>query len=320
MTRLLKTGDGYVFEFKKLTENVAVFLAPVNIGLIFDNVSAKVFIVDTGNSEDYAKKIIKKVDQLNIEVAGIINTHAHEDHIGGNNCLQRRTNCRIYATRFESFFIEEPMLMAMCLYGAMPFDELSKKLNQPKNSHVTDIISPDIVGELGNLGLKFVSLHGHSFDMIGILIEDGVFFIADSLVSREVMNKYGVFFLTDVEEQLDTLNSLKNWNFDNISWIVPSHGTLLQTSVAEDMKEFYDTITSNIQRIDEVCNIILQVCVQPSTLEDLLCTISRKYNSKMSQTQYLILSQTMKAYLNYLKSEGMIFFDFDGLHYIYFRK
>ncbi|MGB4751753.1 MAG: MBL fold metallo-hydrolase [Fervidobacterium sp.] len=312
-----------MFEIEKLTENVSVLLAPVNIGFIFDSLSSKVYIVDTGNSDDYPRKIMKKASELNVEIGGIINTHAHEDHIGGNNFLQKRTKCCIYTTRFEIFFIEEPMLMAMYLYGAIPFDELIKKLREPKGSHVTDIISPDNIGELEKTGLKnlkFIPLPGHSFDMVGITTEDGVFFIADSLVSRQVVDKYGVFFLTDVGKHLETLHGLKNWNFDDVSWIVPSHGKILRTSSKEDMKEFYDMITLNIQRIDEVCNVILQVCNQPATLEDLLRVVSSKYNSNMSQTQCLILLQTIKIYLNYLKARGMISFDFDGLHYTYIRK
>lgn len=312
-----------MYEIEKLTKDVLVLLAPVNIGFIFDNSSDKVYIVDTGNSEDYARRIIKEARELNVEIGGIINTHAHEDHIGGNNFLQKRTKCRIYSTRFESFFIEEPMLMAMYLYGAMPFDELIKKLREPRGSHVTDIISPESIGELGKTGLKnlkFIPLSGHSFDMVGLLTEDGVFFIADSLVSRQVIDKYGVFFLTDVEKHLDTLNGLKNWNFDNVSWVVPSHGKILRTSSKEDMKEFYNMIALNIQRIDEVCNLILEACTQPATLEDLLRVVSSKYNENMSQTQYLILLQTIKIYLNYLKARGMISFDFDGLHYTYIRK
>jgi len=49
-----------MFEIEKLTENVSVLLAPVNIGFIFDSLSSKVYIVDTGNSDDYPRKIMKK--------------------------------------------------------------------------------------------------------------------------------------------------------------------------------------------------------------------------------------------------------------------
>ena len=57
-----------MYEIEKLTENVLVLLAPVNIGFIFDNSSDKVYIVDTGNSEDYARRIIKEAMELNVEI------------------------------------------------------------------------------------------------------------------------------------------------------------------------------------------------------------------------------------------------------------
>jgi len=51
-------------------------------------------------------------------------------------------------------------------------------------------------------------LPGHFMGMIGILTPDQTFFVADSLFSKEVLNKYHITFVYDVKSFLQTLDKL----------------------------------------------------------------------------------------------------------------
>ena len=43
--------------------------------------------------------------------------------------------------------------------------------------------------------LEYISLKGHSFDMIGIKTPDDIYFLGDGLISEETIQKYHIFFL-----------------------------------------------------------------------------------------------------------------------------
>ena len=77
------------------------------------------------------------------------------------------------------------------MYGGYPFKDLRNKFLQAKETSCMEIENnlPD--------GLEYISLKGHYFDMIGIKTDDDVYFLSDSLFSKETINKYHLFFIYD---------------------------------------------------------------------------------------------------------------------------
>ena len=68
-----------------------------------------VYLIDTGNDSDAGKKILKLLEQENLKVMGIINTHSNADHIGGNKVIQDRTGCKILGYGIEKSITENPL-------------------------------------------------------------------------------------------------------------------------------------------------------------------------------------------------------------------
>lgn len=288
----------------KLTEKIYVLKAPVNIGFVLNKDGRTVTIIDSGSSDDYGKKIYKIASEMNWRIENIINTHSHADHIGGNYFLQNRLKCRIFATKFESLFIENPILEPMYLYGGMPFKEINNKFLKANPSVVSEILT---IGTNEELGLDIIPLHGHSFEMIGILV-DSVLFIADSVVSKEVINKYKVFYLTDIKEHLKTLEGLKKWSNSFVKYIVPSHGDIFADN---DFKAFEDLIEFNLAAIREMEQLIEEFCIIPRTIDELIKLFADKFSTKIDAVQYVLVAQTLKAYCNHLRETGELNFTFD---------
>jgi len=201
-------------ELIKVGEKTYYIKNNTNIG-IYKIDEDSVYLIDTGNDESAAKKILKIINENNWHVLGIISTHSNADHIGGNALIQKRCNCPVYAYGLEKYFIENPILEPLFLYGSLPFKDLENKFLKADSSiNVLDI------NELNINGLEHFNLKGHFLDMIGIKTSDNVYFIADSLFNENTISKYHLFFIYDVLEYLKTLNYLKTIN----GLFIPSHG------------------------------------------------------------------------------------------------
>jgi glyoxylase-like metal-dependent hydrolase (beta-lactamase superfamily II) len=72
----------------RLTENAYHLRAGSNAGLLVSG--RKALLVDSGLDRDAARRILKHVAALQVEVAAIVITHAHADHFGGAGELKRR--------------------------------------------------------------------------------------------------------------------------------------------------------------------------------------------------------------------------------------
>ncbi len=265
---------------------------PTNIG-IYKVDDSHVYIIDTGNDKDAGKKILKIVNENGWQVAGVIITHSNADHIGGAKVIQERTNCKVYAYGIEKSFTESPILETSFLYGGYPFKDLRNKFLLAKESLVTNIDNnlPD--------GLEYFNLKGHFFDMIGIKTADDVYFLADSLFSKETITKYHLFFIYDVKEYLNTLDYLSTLNG---KLFVPSH--------CEATKDISSLIALNRNKINEIASKIYDLLNTEKTFEDILKSIFDDYNLVMNPNQYVLIGSTIRSYLSYLYDNDKITFEF----------
>ncbi len=253
-----------------------------NIGVFKIN-DEEVYLIDSGNDKDAGKKILKLLELESLKVVGIISTHSHADHIGGNKVIKDRTNANIYAHGMELAVVNYPIFEPMMLYGSNPFSELQNKFLMAKGSEAI---------ELENnlpIGLEYFNLKGHSLDMIGLKTSDDIYFLADSLASSETILKYHIFYLYDVEEYLNTLEFLKN--------LKGKYYILAHSEITKDISSLIDL---NKKKIEEIIDVILTSLESPKTFEELLTEIFNHYNLVLNLNQYFLVGSTIKAYLTYL--------------------
>ena len=279
-------------ELIKVGEKTYYIKNPTNIGIykVDDN---NVFIIDSGNDKDAGRKILQITEAEGWTIKGIITTHSNADHIGGNKIIQDRTNCKIYALGIEKSFSEHPILETSFLYGGYPFKDLRNKFLLAKESKVTDIDN--------NLpeGLEYFTVRGHFFDMIGIKTDDDVYFLGDSLFSKDTITKYHLFFIYDVNEYLNTLDYLSTLKG---KLFIPSH-----CEATDDISSLIDL---NRNKIKEIIDKIYDICGEGKTFEDILKEVFDSYNLTMNANQYILCGSTIRSYLSYLYDQDRVVYEF----------
>lgn len=272
----------------------------VNIGVVIND--NKALIIDTGNDRSAGKKILKVLEDNQLDLQTIINTHSHADHIGGNAHIQKQTNCAIYASKVESQIIEQPYLEPFFLYGAHPFKGMRNKFLEAKPSLITGILNLGSTTIEPFESIEVIDIKGHFLEQIGIVTRDGVAFLGDAIFSEEIIDKYGFFYLQNVRAFLETLDRLKRLEAD---YFVPSH-----CHMVDDLETLIDL---NRQKVIYNSDLIEKIVEEPKGLDAIFKAVGESYNLSINHTQVAIVGGTIKAYLTYLIEEKRVVCDFtDG--------
>lgn len=279
-----------MYELIQVSEQCYYINSPAKIG-IYNPKGNDVYLIDSGNDKSAGKKVRQIIEKKNWNLLGILNTHSHADHIGGNQYLQNHTGCKVFSSGIEAAFTKYPELESAFLYGGHAPKDICHKFLCAAQSDVSDFSDPDFPKEV-----EIVPLSGHSFDMVGFKMPDGTAFIADAISSKATLEKYAVTFLYNVGAFLETLERLEALD---AKVYVPAH-----VDVTEDISE---VIAYNRQNVYEVGELLLGFCDEkPMIFEHILQRVFEHYEIKMTFEQNVLVGSTVKSYLSWLKNVGKL--------------
>ncbi|MGI6425040.1 MAG: MBL fold metallo-hydrolase [Tepidanaerobacteraceae bacterium] len=265
-------------------------------------------LVDTGLDKTTGKKILEVLDDNNLKVKYIINTHGHPDHFGSNNYIkENHTGTIVVASPKSKLFMENSALEGALLYGAAPMPGLSAMIIKSQDTTV-DIEVGEGITELMGKKFEIVELEGHCPGQIGVCTEDNVLFCGDAFFSEEKIEKYPFPFIFDLNAHLKTLEFLLETDYD---YYLVSHSD-------KPLKDSKSLIKKNLDNIEHNLEILLDYLAQPLTREDLTELIVKRYKIPMHISQYFITISSVGAFLTYLLENKSIKADIiDGKMYFY---
>lgn len=249
-----------------------------------------VLLVDACSDRDGGKKILRATDAEGWRVERVLVTHSHADHIGGLSHIVEKTGAVAYAKGMERSFVRHTILEPVYVWGSYPHKGIRNKFFLANGCEARDVSELSLPQ-----GYEIIGLYGHSFDQVGLVTPDGVAYIGDALASEETLNKYGVTFLFDVDGYLKTLEALKELRAE-----------VFLASHSEPLSDILPLIELNIRKTLEVCEVITDICRQPSCFDTLLKRVLDYYGRALNEGQYSIVGASVHAYLTYLRDEGVL--------------
>ena len=270
-----------MYELHHLKGNTYYLKGFTNLGLYKLN-DTDVVLIDTP-MKSFAEEIYNILMDNNFNLKYIVNTHSHPDHTGCDQYLAERTGCQIIASRIERAFMRNSKLDVGFLSGGYPLDNYDTTLMHVDEQH--DIRSFLHLPE----GLRSFKLPGHHYAMRGIKTSDGVYFIADSICTKKLIDKEHIMLIYDVAGYKRSLNYIKVLKGHIM---VPSH-----VDVSKDLNELVDY---NLYKMEEIENYLLQILEEPLGYDDIFKLVFDYYNIKLGYNKYLLMSSTIRSYLSYL--------------------
>lgn len=192
---------------------------PVNCYIVGDERTRDAAVFDPGGSVPI---ILEFLSENNLKVRYILNTHAHFDHVGGNQALQDATGSPILIHREEEPWLQKADERA-ALYGF-----------KAEKSWASRYLAEGDYLEVGSIHFSIIELRGHSFVGLGYLFKgeislDGTLKSKNLLISGDILFAGSIgrtdFPGGDLEILLGTIRT-KIFTLPDDTLILSGHGPI----------------------------------------------------------------------------------------------
>ena len=279
-----------------IDDRTAVIRGPVNIGVIRVD-GGQSLLVDTGLDRDSGRRAIRMVSEAGWgTIAGILTTHAHADHIGGNAAVVQQTGCPVWASPIEAALTQTPTLAPAILYGADPPGSMRGKFLLASPALVEHIVTGETVAIEG-LTIGVVRLPGHAPDQIAYTVGD-VCFAADIVFPAATIDRYRVPYLFSVGRHRQSLALARTLEFRAF---VPGHGPVV------DRTDFLQLVDHNAAALDAVERAVQESLDRQSSPDDIVAAVLDALGAEPRDVAALaLLRTTIMSVVAGLADRGMV--------------
>lgn len=255
----------------------------------------EIIMLDTGWAKGERKGIEEILDENNLKVAAIINSHAHIDHVGNNAYLKQKYDCIIAMPAYEALLCSSTVTLK-AYYSTQTLSEVDEHFGHMVCE--TDIMILNDEDKIYVCGIKFRILHtpGHSPAHICIVTPDDVAYLGDALISQEVMDGSKMPYAFILKEDLKSKEKL--YELRCKKYIVAHKGMYddIETLITRNIN-FYK---SRASRIYDVINV-------PMTMEEILKAVIKEFNIRVNtKYRYYLIERMLRSYVEYLNETGSI--------------
>lgn len=286
-------------QFKKIQGNSYYIRGGTNTGIFRFNEDYAI-IIDPGLSTIRGTKIAHCLTENQLTPTHCLCTHEHLDHYEAyTGVLEIFPECIFCCPEKSAPFIEIPTLFYTYVYGAHPNQQffgntrpevfnftIRKKLNEER------LLLSD------NFFVDILDLSGHSHGMAGVLTQDRVLFLGDSLFDYNIIKKYEFPFIFHVEHFLNSLTKIKACDFD--------FGVISHSKSPYSKKDICHLADINAENVAKYLEQIYDLLQTPHTRENILAAIINANSFNFNYKEYHYYYSTLGSMLSYLYDRGQI--------------
>lgn len=220
------------------------YLAP-NVGCV--STSAGAVLIDSPFLPSDAKQWGRHIGELtNRNIAYLINTHCHFDHMLGNCFLTRRTIAHYNAFRgFEYYLDQNNLKKDVGMFWPEYLENWEDLFGDVEVVFPQIQFSDGLSLFLGDVEVQLKAVGGHSSDSVWVYIPSArVIFAGDLLENERHPGMVNAKFST----LLEVLRSIEEMEVDVV---VPGHGPVGDKGVVTRQREYFEEMLAHVKKLKD---------------------------------------------------------------------
>ena len=237
-----------------------------------------------------------------LKPVGIISSHLHTDHCGGNQYFQDQYHIPVALPTGEAGLGYSDLILKSYLY-IFTLDEV-RTIDELKALRFTPdlLIGPDVTEfELEGVTFGIVHTPGHSPDHISIMTPDEVLYLGDAMLSKDMMEVSKVPYYASIAAALRSMEKLAGLSCT----VLAAH-----KGCEQDIKEL---AAYNISQLKERTERFRSLVTEPMTLEDIIKKACNEWKLLSKQAfKVKLYERDMRSYIEYLVDQGALQETYEG--------
>lgn len=273
-----------------------------------------VLLIDPGLLGMRPKKIINLLEENNLKLKYIINTHEHGDHFeGGIVLLESNPDIKVFSSEEAKVFIENPNFAADYSMGGKANEFLNLKLCNENNKRIkVDEVIKEGSLELNGDQFEIIKLSGHTEGSIGILTSDKVLFVGDLFVASSMLSKFNLLLLYNVKEYLNSIEKIKDIDFE---YMVIGHGKEIISKEAID-----EVVKNHKESVFKYINQVMELLEDRITMDNILKNILNNNDLSCNYKEYHFYRSTIVSIMSYLIDLKKVDYEIKNGEILYYSK
>lgn len=247
----------------------------------------EIILLDSG-LESEQKDLDCLLQKNDLRVAGIISSHAHQDHTGNNDYFQKKYGCEIAMSEYEAMICSSPENLKM-LYTNYSPAFIEKFGNMVCKTDLKISALQDKITVCGT-EFKILQTPGHSLAHICIITPDEVAYLGDALSSHEALERMKIPYTFIWSEDLRSKQNL--YDLKCCKYIMAHKGI-----VDRDITQLID---DNINFINRKSAEVYSVIQGAMTLEEIARAVIEKLKISVLNFGFYDLEASINSFVEYL--------------------
>ncbi|MCD0168875.1 MBL fold metallo-hydrolase [Deinococcus sp. 23YEL01] len=265
--------------------------------LVVEDGRGGALLVDTGLDDGHARRLLRGLTELNLTPTGILNTHSHADHHGGNAfILKKFPELKVFAPPLEDAVITHPILEPITLFGARPPQELQSKFLLAPPSPARLAPEPGLT-RIGGAVVELLEVAGHASMMYAVRVGE-VLYAADALFGEAALAKHPLTFCADSALQKEAAARLGE--LEGVRVTLPGHG--------DPTPDLTGLVAANLTAYARTTAAVLEaVQLGAAGVDDLLVRVCGALGVTMESAGAVVLNRAVvSAHLTELLEAGQV--------------